>query len=315
MKPFISICIPNYNHGALLQQTLDAVFTQDLDEVEVIISDNASTDISIEVISQFEHKSQLRVLKQEVTLPMAEHWNEVVKAANGEWVLMLCADDLLLPNSIQRLISIAKTCNLQAIFFEYDFLINEVRTPKTAFYQGDIIIPGMKQSEIFLKSNNFPLTGSLFKKQLLQDIGWFDQSKNFCTDWHAWLHMSAIADYVAYVKVPLFLYRKHEENETNRCVKDLIALDEVINMKDDFIKKYQLSSPDLLRGLTLNSLKLATRYRDEMKAKGFSQAAEFYQKHVTELAHKLSGLGQDNHIASSGTAPYAPPLGSVPLNA
>lgn len=315
MKPLISICIPNYNHGSLLKQTLDAVFNQDLTDVEVIISDNASTDTSLDVISQFEHKAQLTLLKQPQTVSMSAHWNKVVQAAKGQWVIMLCADDLLLADSISRLKNIVSANEVQAVFFEYDFLINDIRTPKTAFYQDNVIIPGSAQSEIFLKSNNFPLTACMFQKQLLQNIGWFDQTKNFCTDWHAWLNMSAMAKQVAYVKAPLFLYRKHEENETNRCVQQLIALDEVIAMKDEFIEKYQLSNANLIRGVILNSLKLANRYRDEMHNNGLLKEAAFYQAHITELENKLSQLTIDEPEQPSGSAPYAPPAGSILLNA
>lgn len=306
MSPTITICIPNFNHGKLLGQTLDAVFSQNLDGVKVLVSDNASSDDSLSVIDTFRHQPQLRVLRQDSTIPMASNWNTVVKAADTPWIIMLCSDDLLLPSALSQLKQAAQTPDVQAIFFEYDFLVEEQRIKKTPFYQTSAMISGQRQAEIFLKGNNYPLSACMFKRDLLQGIGWFDESKAFCTDWHAWLKMSAAANQVLYIKEPLLLYRQHAENETHRCVRDQVALEEVIKMKTDFISEHVITDKDIIYGATSNNLKLAKHYASQMVTQGFSKAANYYLQQASLLEQQLTTIGTKPQMSHS-SAPYPLP--------
>lgn len=312
MTPILSICIPNFNHGQVLGQTLDAVFSQDLNGVEVLVSDNASNDNSMNEINRFSDHPQLRVFRQPSTIPMAENWNYLVKSANTPWIIVLCSDDILLPGSLARLIKAAQSQDAQAVFFEYDFLINQQRVNKVPFYQSSALIPGMRQAEIFLKGNNFPLSACMFRRELIQQISWFDESKHFCTDWHAWLNMSAIAKQVLYIDEPLLLYRHHAANETNRCVRDLLALEEVIAMKDEFISRQEITDRSILWGACSNNLKLAVLYTNQMAEKGFSNAAEHYRGQASELEQQLGKLGPSPNRMAAG-APYPLPEQAEPV--
>lgn len=59
MKPVLSIAIPTYNGAKYIREALDSIITQldDVDEeVEIVISDNASTDQTPEIISEYQKK-------------------------------------------------------------------------------------------------------------------------------------------------------------------------------------------------------------------------------------------------------------------
>ncbi|MCL1040840.1 glycosyltransferase [Shewanella marisflavi] len=313
MSPSLTICIPNFNHGDLLEQTLDAVFAQELEGIQVLVSDNASNDNSVTKINKFSGQAQLKVLHQDSTIPMASHWNAVAKSADTPWIVMLCSDDVLLPGAISKLMKAAQNPDVQAIFFEYDFLIDQKRVTKTPFYESSAIISGKQQAEIFLKGNNFPLSACMFKRDLIEKIGWFDEGKQFCTDWHAWLHMSAAANQVLYIKEPLLLYRHHAANETHRCVRDLVALEEVIAMKTDFMAEYATTNKDVLHAACANNLKLAKHYASQMISQGITKAASHYQHQTAILEKQLRELGSNSKTKSTG-APYPLPYGAKALN-
>ncbi|BDQ65383.1 MULTISPECIES: glycosyltransferase family 2 protein [Shewanella] len=312
MMPILSVCIPNYNHGAVLGETLTSVLsknvTANLDDVEVLISDNASTDNSLSIIAPWRSHPNLRVLEQPHTLPMSSHWNRVIQAAKANWVLVLSSDDILLPQSLDTLKAVIKSTEADAIFFEYDFLTPQGRVSKCPFYRNSAIILGEEQSKIFLKGNNFPLSACLFRRKALEQLGGFDETKVFCTDWHAWLGLSARASKIIYIKEPLMLYRQHEANETHRCIENLSALKEVIAMKQDFINKNKVTDPDVLWGALNNDVKLAHRYAEIMKSRQLEQAYLHYQKQVTLLTNKLTSLRSTKPMPM--TAPYPLPWGS-----
>jgi len=308
----ISVCIPNYNHGAVLDETLASVFAANLSGVEVIVSDNASTDVSLEVIRRYAMYPAITVLEQRHVMPMARHWNTVAQAARGEWLLLLSSDDLLLPGALDILGTVVERADVDAVFFEYDLLTDDGRRHKPAFYESSALIPGSVQSRIFLKGNNFPVSACLSRRALLARQGWFDESKAFCVDWHAWLHLAAAAESVAYIREPLLLYRQHAANETHRCIAEGGALDEVIAMKEAFMSAHDITDAGIHREAMANNLKLARMYAASAGARGLETVARHYADRIEQLSAALYDPGDTADPARLGP-PYPLPEGARPL--
>jgi glycosyltransferase involved in cell wall biosynthesis len=101
--PFLSICIPSYNAGAWVRGAIDSALAQVPPEiVEVIVVDNASTDDSRKVLEPYVGTDRLQVVFAQEHLSMAENWNRAVRLSRGEWCLLLCADDELLPGFVEN---------------------------------------------------------------------------------------------------------------------------------------------------------------------------------------------------------------------
>jgi glycosyltransferase involved in cell wall biosynthesis len=100
----VSIAIPTLNRANYLRLALRSALAQTHGEIEVVVSNNASTDNTVEVLTEFSSDSRLRVLTQLETLSMAENWNACVAAATGDFFLLLSDDDILLPEAISCLL-------------------------------------------------------------------------------------------------------------------------------------------------------------------------------------------------------------------
>src|SRR5579871_928860 len=99
---FVSDTIVTYNSGRFIKRCLESVLAQRYQHKEVIIVDNASTDGTIDILEQFEDRCQ--VYYNEENIGFASAQNQAIKLSNGEWVLTLNPDVLLLPNFIQALV-------------------------------------------------------------------------------------------------------------------------------------------------------------------------------------------------------------------
>ncbi len=99
----LSICIPTYNRAHYLKATLDSIVEQLDDEVEIAISDNASTDNTKELVSEYQKKYSNIVYYQsnENKGPDRNYYN-AIKIANGEFCWLLGSDDLLTVDAIKR---------------------------------------------------------------------------------------------------------------------------------------------------------------------------------------------------------------------
>ncbi len=100
MKPFLSITIPTYNRVNCLKKVLDAVLLQvsDEPEVEVVISDNASTDDTPGLCAEYVQKSaQVRYFRNETNTGFDGNVLACVQRAEGNYVSFFSDDDLPAP--------------------------------------------------------------------------------------------------------------------------------------------------------------------------------------------------------------------------
>ena len=100
-EPLISICIPSYNNEEFIASTLESVLRQTYSNFEVLITDDCSTDGTISVISKFSDP-RIRLVKNERNLGIGGNWQKALSAATGEYVKLLCGDDILYPDCLRR---------------------------------------------------------------------------------------------------------------------------------------------------------------------------------------------------------------------
>jgi glycosyltransferase involved in cell wall biosynthesis len=109
-KILLSICIPTYNRAEYLKRCITSIISQDnfnSNEVEVLISDNASPDNTEQVVKLFQDKfSNIKYIKNEVNVGLERNILNLLKSFNGEYCFILTDDDMLLPNSLTKLTQI-----------------------------------------------------------------------------------------------------------------------------------------------------------------------------------------------------------------
>jgi GT2 family glycosyltransferase len=104
-NPLVSICIPAYNAAAYIGDTLRSVLAQTYQNLEIIVCDDCSVDNTIEIAKSFTDK-RIAVYKNEQNLGNTINYNRVLGYANGKYIKLLCADDLIAPECIARQVAI-----------------------------------------------------------------------------------------------------------------------------------------------------------------------------------------------------------------
>ena len=110
--PILSICIPTYNRADLLNDLLGQLndFRHEIGvDVEVCISDNASTDDTQEIISRWGLTLPLRTIRQEKNIGGSRNFQEVSALATAPWMLLMGDDDLFLLPGLKRLLELLRT--------------------------------------------------------------------------------------------------------------------------------------------------------------------------------------------------------------
>lgn len=105
MTPKISVIITNWNGLHLLQKNLETIIINSPEAGEVILTDDASSDQSLNYVSELQKKySQIKIIHHSKNIGFAKNSNHAVKACHGDLVVMLNNDILPHPNYISNAI-------------------------------------------------------------------------------------------------------------------------------------------------------------------------------------------------------------------
>jgi glycosyltransferase involved in cell wall biosynthesis len=110
----VTIGVINYNSEKYVKEFLDSVINQTFKNIELIFVDNHSTDKSVEIIKEYERKYDfIKLIEHEVNKECPDYGrNEILRTANGEYLLFLDSNDKLTYNySLEKLIELVLFIN------------------------------------------------------------------------------------------------------------------------------------------------------------------------------------------------------------
>jgi len=125
--PLLSICILTYNRAALLLEAVESILSQvtddNLDRIEVVVCDNASTDDTPLIMNGIKSKARVRFNyhRNEANLGYDRNLIKAVEIASGEYCWLFCDDDLIFPGAVDRmLIEIEGNPNVDVFMCNYE---------------------------------------------------------------------------------------------------------------------------------------------------------------------------------------------------
>ena len=98
--PAISVCIPTYNGAKYIAQTIESVLNQTFTDFEIIVSDDGSSDKTLEIVGLFNDPRIVRIDRLSKVGAEA-NWNNAVANASASLVKLVCQDDLLYPQCLE----------------------------------------------------------------------------------------------------------------------------------------------------------------------------------------------------------------------
>lgn len=121
--PKVSVIIPVYNTGDYLRETLDSICSQTLEELEIILLDDGSTDNSARIMKEYaKHDSRIQYHRQpNQGLSVAR--NQAMKHATGKYIYFMDSDDILDKNALQQCYQTCEKENLDFTFFDAEPII------------------------------------------------------------------------------------------------------------------------------------------------------------------------------------------------
>lgn len=97
----VSVCVPTYNNGPFIVETLQSILNQSYRRLEIIIVDDCSTDDTLEKLSALSD-SRIQIYRNETNLGMHGNWQKCLDLASGSYIKLVCGDDLLSATCIEK---------------------------------------------------------------------------------------------------------------------------------------------------------------------------------------------------------------------
>lgn len=96
----VTVCIPTYNRAELLREAIQSVLAQTYLDWELLVSDNASTDHTAEVVAAFKD-ARIHYYRQPENIGMMPNFRSAIEKVSTEWVALLPDDDQFLPEHLE----------------------------------------------------------------------------------------------------------------------------------------------------------------------------------------------------------------------
>lgn len=211
--PAVSIVIAAYNAERWIEETLERVLAQTYQDFEIVVADDDSTDRTADIVEQY--SSPVRLVRREENGGSAAARNTGIRAARGRYVAFLDADDLWLPEKLQRQMQILEA-HPEVDWCYTDALIIDAESGEARFRAGRANV--LREGNVLrplLMANFIPFSSILARTEALEAIGGFNESPlhRISEDWDFCLRMAGHAP-VRCVRAPLVRKRQHRRQKT-----------------------------------------------------------------------------------------------------
>jgi glycosyltransferase involved in cell wall biosynthesis len=242
--PLVSVCIPTYNRAGLLAGALQSVLAQTVDDLEVIVSDNASPDDTPGVVAACTDP-RLRYHRNARNIGGRANWNQAFSLARGRYIAPFPDDDLMLPENLAcKVAALDAHAGAGLVHSKYHLIDQQdaVIRPDTNWGHGpdrfaDAVESGRDVLRLMLRSyNRINLPTVLFRRECYERLGGFTDRLALAEDWEYWMRIAAHYD-VAFLARPLVKWRLHNGSLTNQHVYTRAGVMTPLAIREELIAK------------------------------------------------------------------------------
>jgi glycosyltransferase involved in cell wall biosynthesis len=217
VDPKVSVLIPSYNQEAIIEQTVMSALTQNYDNLEVIVSDDASADKTPQILKEIQAKypDRLKIFLHQTNLGVTKNHTRGLFECRGDFIAFQDGDDLFLPGKIKRQVGFMLEHPDCAISF-HDVDVFNSDTGETLYLWSQRF--GRREGgmdELVRYGNYLSSVSVMVRRMDLPDYGYDDRIR-IGSDWMLWLEvLSRGKGKMVYLDEVLARYRRHTGNLTN----------------------------------------------------------------------------------------------------
>jgi glycosyltransferase involved in cell wall biosynthesis len=289
IQPLVSICIPAYNAEKTLAYTLDSILKQNYKNVEILVSDNHSTDKTSIIVKEYEKYNIKYFLNP--TKPddlknissVVSNFNYLLSLAQGEFIALYHADDIYLPSIITQQVQFLQNNDIVGSVFTYSNIMDEneqnlkINTGvlPDQLNIGNIIDFDTLLNTIILQDYHLMFPTLMIRKEALLFVGTFNPTESFVSDIEYYLRL-AYWKPIGLIKERLHNYRVKIESKSHIQVRQNDIFKHYIRFIEDYIKLPQIKERVNISQISFYKMILCSRkifiIRQYLKSNNINEA-------------------------------------------
>jgi succinoglycan biosynthesis protein ExoO len=226
LRPTVSVIMANYNCAAYLADAIRSIQRQSLRDLEIIVSDDASRDDSVRIVTELMAEDpRIRLVRGERNGGPAAARNRALSLAKGEWIAVMDSDDLMHPDRLTTLVEVARRDNADMVADNLlAFDTNGSKPPRPLLSGRWAREPFWVEICRYIHLNHFYGRGPglgylkpLFRKTILTGpTACYDETLRIAEDYNLVLRLLYAGRQMRVYPLPLYFYRKHSASISHR---------------------------------------------------------------------------------------------------
>ncbi|VXC28199.1 glycosyltransferase [Pseudomonas sp. 8O] len=219
-EPLLSVIIPTYNYGRFLGQCIQSVLDQGVDDIEILVLDNASTDDTSQVMSAFAGDSRVRYMRNRYNYGPGFNWRNGMWIAKGRYITFLSADDYFNPGHLSSLLPTLERQPHVAVGYTsirwVDGSGQPLNQPRHPGYRNGDYVGGRNEVADLLIHDCYMAPSAVIYRRKAFCSTWRPEKTYSAGDWEMVVQMAERYPDFVYVDAPGVSYRWHGGQESTR---------------------------------------------------------------------------------------------------
>ena len=248
-RPLVSICIPTYNGARYIAEALESAIQQDYRPLEIVVSDDASTDATLDIVASFKSKTNIPIhVYKHNPKGIGANWNHCIKQAQGDYIKFLFQDDILKPACVSEMMQLMLSHQDVGMVYSTRCIIHEDSNPQhlefintygalhTHWNALNLEASPVLKGTQYLKDANlfeFPLnkigepTGVLLKTSIIKQVGLFNEALKQALDIEYWYRVMPYCR-VGFINKKLVGFRIHDKQTSAINAKNKVSESQLV---------------------------------------------------------------------------------------
>lgn len=233
-SPLVSIIVITYNSSKFVLETLESAKAQTYQNIELIVSDDNSTDETVDICKKWIDENKQRFVRaifvsSDSNTGIPANINRGFNISKGLWIKGIAGDDLLAEDCITELIHYISTQQEDIRILSSDMIrfsgnsINNgeiVKNPNTWFCSSES--SAKDQYKMLLRSNRIFAATVIIRRDLLLSFNGYDERFRLLEDWPLWVKITSSGYKIFHINKSFIYYRIHENNLSRTANKSYI---------------------------------------------------------------------------------------------
>jgi glycosyltransferase involved in cell wall biosynthesis len=220
-QPLVSICVPTYNRAALLSESLRAICKQSYAPLEIIVSDNGSTDETERVCRQFaETDTRIRYFRQATNIGLHPNYNFCFDQARGDVICFFHDDDLYDSEIVSRSVAfLQEHPEVGVVCSDWGLVDANGQLIGAREFDGEIVTPGLEFIDRTIRAGKSAVgcSGAVIRRLSLGNIRFDREGTTGFSDFVIWFRIAERAA-IGHIRQRLFSYRLHSGSLSRRTI-------------------------------------------------------------------------------------------------